>query len=478
MGTTVTVKSTMNDGFILRKLAKKYSENGRKPILFDFKAAFNHILGKENKLNRDAQYIHYYPGRIFPFIPLYLLTINDFIALKGYVLDVFAGSGTILLESIINPVVKRNALGVEINPLGRLISKVKTTPLDIEKIEQYLHVLSSSYNNATNTDDEIPDFKNRELWFSENACKKLARLKYAIRILSVDSNYKDLFWVCFSSIIRKVSKANPYIPPPVVLKPEKYKNSLRRYQRLKEKLEHAENPDVWKKFEEVVHKNKNKLSLLNRFDELKNRNIRSEIIWDDARHVKKGQLCECGRMDKRSAIELPSGSIDLIFTSPPYITAQKYIRTSKLELFWLGYSGKKISILEKSSIGTEIVRKKSKISSLGIESIDSTIDYAVPRSFERALTVFKYFKGMLETLAEMNRLLKENGFAVLVLGNNKVLRKRVETYRLLADAAIEIGFTEIVILKDTIRSRSMMTKRNGTGGIIKDEYIIILKKAG
>jgi len=352
MGTTVIVKSKINDASVLRKLAKKYSENGRRPILFNFKASSNHILGKGNKLNRDAQYIHYYPGRIFPYIPLYILTINDFAGLKGYVLDLFAGSGTILLESIINPAVKRNALGVEINPLGRLISKVKTTPLDIKKIEQNLHVLSSLYKNATNTNDEIPDFKNSELWFSENSNKKLARLKYAIRILSVGSKYKDFFWVCFSSIIRKVSKANPYIPPPVVLKPEKYINSPRRYQRLKEKLEHAENPDVWKKFEEVVHKNKNKLSLLNKFDELKNRNIRSQIIWDDARNIKKGQLCECGRMDKQSAIEFPSNSIDLIFTSPPYITAQKYIRTSKLELFWLGYSEKEISILEKSSIGT------------------------------------------------------------------------------------------------------------------------------
>jgi len=176
--------------------------------------------------------------------------------------------------------------------------------------------------------------------------------------------------------------------------------------------------------------------------------------------------------------ELPSGCIDLIFTSPPYITAQKYIRTSRLELLWLGYSEKEIGALEKMSIGTENVGKNSKISTLGIDSIDSIIDYAVTRSFKRALTVFEYFNGMLESLKEMHRLLRDDGYAILVVGNNKVLGKRVDTYRLLADAAVTVGFLEEVILKDTIRSRSMMTKRNGTGGIIKDEYVIVLKKVG
>jgi hypothetical protein len=90
--------------------------------------------------------------------------------------------------------------------------------------------------------------------------------------------------------------------------------------------------------------------------------------------------------------------------------------------------------------------------------------------------IYKYFKDMLEALKEMHRLLRNNGYAILVVGDNKVLDKRVDTYRLLVDAAVSIGFTEICILKDTIRSRSMMTKRNGTGGLIKNEYVAILKK--
>lgn len=472
----MTVRSYMNSGSILDNLIRKYAQNGKKPIPFDFKASSNTLLGNGTKSIKDIHYFHYYPGRIFPYIPYYLLSVIGVKDSNECLLDPFAGSGTILLESILNPVNPRNALGVEINPIGRLISKVKTTPLDTEKIEQYMSAVSLSYRNTTNIGNYLPEFKNRELWFSDNAIMKLAKLRCAIDSLDAGSDYRDFFWICFSNVIRKASKADPYIPPPVILKPEKYKENRSKYTRTKRILNNADSPDVWKQFEEVTNSNKNRLSLLNAFEDVKKKARWAEIIWDDARHVRKGKLSECGRLDKESTDDFASGSIDIVFTSPPYITAQKYIRTSKLELFWLGYSEQEIGIFEEALIGTERIRKGPTISSLGIESIDSIADYAVSLSPERAIMVFEYFRGMIESLKEIHRLLGKNSYAILVVGDNRVLERRVPTYRLLGDAAIELGFEELVILKDTIRSRSMMTKRNGTGGIIKNEYVVILKK--
>lgn len=459
----------------LKRLNKEYIQKGRAPIIFNFKGASSHLLN-DNKDNRYVQYIHYYPGRIFPYIPLYLLSSNDFAHLDGYLLDPFAGSGTILLESIINPVVKRNSMGVEINPLARLISKVKTTPLYFSKIEQFMQELQSLYKDTINGKDYIPEFKNRELWFSCNAIKKLAKLKYAIENLDASLDYKDFFWVCFSTIIRKIAKADPYIPPPVVLKPEKYINSPRKYERLKIFLKDAEDPNVWSLFENAVDSNRNRLGVLNRFEELKHDIIKAEIVWDDARNIKKGCLSECGRIDKKSVEEVRLNNIDLIFTSPPYLTAQKYIRTNKLELFWLGYSEIEVRKLEKISIGTERIKKNSEISPLGVKSIDLLVDCVLSQSFDRALTIHKYFKDMREALKEMHRLLRKGGYAILVVGDNKVLGKKVNTYRLVADDAVDVGFSEILTLKDTIKSRSMLTKRDGTGGLIKNEYVVILKK--
>ena len=337
--------------------------------------------------------------------------------------------------------------------------------------------LLTLYSRKEDTSEYIPVFENINFWFFYRAVDKLSKLKYAIEKLNASDDYKDFFFVCFSSIVRKVSKADPYIPPPVLLKLEKYKNNPHKYQKLEDFLTHAEDPDVWSLFENAVKNNRVKIEKLAGIEELKNSEIKAEIIWDDARDINNGHLAECGRIDKNHTKKLPS-NIDIIFTSPPYLTAQKYIRTNKLELFWLGYTKDELIELEKNSIGSERISARSEISSFGIDSIDSLVDYAFSKDKVRGIMVYKYFENMIKALDNMNNVLNKDGYAILVVGNNMVLRKKANTYKLLTDAAINLNFSEVVTLKDEIRTRSMMTSRNGTGGLIKNEYIIILKKEG
>jgi 16S rRNA G966 N2-methylase RsmD len=464
------------DGLKLSQISERYHRQNREPIPFDFKTATKKMLLHEELRNTEPHNIHYYPGRIFPYIPLFMLSVNDFNEFKGPILDPFAGCGTILLESIINPFSKRIAIGVEKNPIGRLISKVKTTPVNEQTIDELLQVICSEFHKAESRVTEIPEFTNRPLWFSNNAFKKLSMLKYAITQVCCIQDYKDFFWLCFSSTIRRVSKANPYIPPPVVLKPEKYIGSKTEFEKLTNILLDSEDPPVLNRFKEIVLKNKRKLDVLKDITELKNGEVFSEIIWDDAKSIMKGKSEECGKLFKQESKPLESNSVDMVFTSPPYLTAQKYIRTDKLELFCLGYSEREVLALEKSSIGTERVSMATKIVPLGIETIDCEVAKINASSHERAVQVFQYFKEMSETLGEIRRVLRKNSYAIVVIGDNRVLHKNMETYSLLSDAARKTGFKEIVILKDTIRSRSMLTKRNGTGGIIKNEYVIVLKK--
>ena len=458
----------------LNYIIKKYKIK-KKAINFNFKEASKQLLkGNNNNNNRYIHYIHYYPGRIYPYIPLYILSLQDFSHLSGYLLDPFAGSGTILLESIMNPFVKRNALGVEINPLAQLISKVKTTPIDLLKAKELIYDLKVLYSQRTRISEYVPKYRNINLWFSSASIKKLSKLKYAIDNLDAPIEYKDFFWLCFSNIIRKVSKADPYIPPPVILKPEKYKDNSTKYRKLKQHLEEAENPDVWSTFKKSVNDNITKLNYI--FEKIINEGIKAEIIWDDARDIKKAKLNKRGRFNKNIVEELAPNSIDIIFTSPPYLTAQKYIRTSKLELLWLGHDKEEINNLDKLSIGTERVSSQMDIRELGVISIDTLVKNTVSKSKSRGLTVYLYFKDMLKVFEELNRILKREGYLILVVGDNKVLGEWISTYKLLSDAATNKGFKEILILKDKIRNRSMMTKRNGSGGLIKEEYVIILKK--
>ena len=43
----------------------------------------------------------------------------------------------------------------------------------------------------------------------------------------------------------------------------------------------------------------------------------------------------------------PATGHDVLITSPPYLQAQEYIRASKMDLFWLGYSQRGVRELVK-----------------------------------------------------------------------------------------------------------------------------------
>lgn len=451
----------------------------KKPISLNFKDVVISKL-KEKRSDVYTHYIHSYPGKLFPYIPLFWLSIPGICSPTDIVLDPFTGSGTVMLESIIHPLYKRNVFGVEINPLAQLISKVKTTPLHEKELINKLQYLLRLVRDPNNKKVPVRNFKNINFWFSKTAISKLSILKHSIEKLE-DSDYKDFFWVCFSSIIRKVSKADPFIPPPVKLKIYKYKNSPQKYKFLIKFLKQTENPDIIGLFESVTKANIKRIMSLNGIEEIKKGRVTAKVIWNDARHIKMGEFNINRKNDNinNKNRSLRSRSIGLILTSPPYLTAQKYIRTQKLELLWLDLlSEDELRYMEKESIGSERVSLNdvNLDTAIDIKAIDSLISWTRSVSVERAATLYKYFIDMKQAIKEMYRVLKDGAYAIVIVGNNRVLGKRVETYKLLIDLALASGFRLNMILKDKIRRRGMIAKRHNSGGLIKEEFILIFKK--
>jgi len=450
----------------------------QEPVEFNFKKIVTKHIGRPYYIN-STHFLHSYPGKIFAYIPTFILSIPDVCPPEGKVLDPFCGSGTVLLESIIHPLYKRDAFGVEINPLGRLIARVKTTPLDITKLVQIADSLLKKAKHSEDVDAFfMPTFKNFNFWFSEKAMKRLAKLRALIEELE-DGDYKDFFYICFSSIIRKVSNADPFIPPPVKLRIRKYENSPQKRAYLEKYIKNVEKADVIGLFENKIKVNSKRIEFLSKIEEIKEGKVRARIIWDDARFMKNGKLGDRARILRENAELLPSNSIDLILTSPPYLTAQKYLRTQKLELFWLGLlSEEEFSRLNRDIIGSEntSLRNTNFNKILGIQSIDSLIKWARAISQQRAANLFKYFFDMRLALSEMHRVLRNDGYAIIVVGNNKVLGRPVETYKLLTDLAVSMGFELEAIFRDEIRGRGMITKRHNSGGLIKEEFVLLLRK--
>src|SRR5579864_6718652 len=75
--------------------------------------------------------IHRYSGK---YIPQIARKAIELISLPGEtILDPYVGSGTTLLEANLS---LRNSIGVDLNPLAVLITKVKTTPINDEDLKE------------------------------------------------------------------------------------------------------------------------------------------------------------------------------------------------------------------------------------------------------------------------------------------------------------------------------------------------------
>lgn len=90
--------------------------------------------------------IHLYPARMHPEIARRV--ISKYAHTADVIFDPFMGSGGVLLESILYG---NNAVGLDINPLAVLISKVKTTVFKNNKISLIPKFLETILSNSNRT---------------------------------------------------------------------------------------------------------------------------------------------------------------------------------------------------------------------------------------------------------------------------------------------------------------------------------------
>lgn len=434
----------------------RYAETGE-PVPINFRKLVSNL----NSSERYTHLIHSYPAKLLCHIPYFFLQTDYFCPKTGTVLDPFCGTGTVLLEANISG---RDAKGVDANPLARLISRVKTTYIKTEKLQKTLTTLVQSAKRAKVI--EVHDYSSISRWFSPSTIDQLLRLELAIEKLK-ETEVKEFFLLCLSNLVKKVSFADPCISVPVRLNPDRFAKNPEKRESLLFKLKTLENIDVYDKFESVCSLN------INRIEKLRNiygGDVKSEIVSSDARCITK----QIGNDEK-----LPDKSIDLILTSPPYAGAQKYIRSSWLNLYWLGTKdNEEIRELNKKNIGREdYVKSEIYEIKTGIDSADRVLNSLYDEGkYERAFIVGNYLKEMLEALGESIRVLKDGGYLVIIIGNNTVCGRPFDTQDYFTEYVLSKGLSLEFKLIDDIKSYGLMTKRNKTASRISSEWILVFKK--
>jgi DNA modification methylase len=382
-----------------------------------------------------------YPCKFIPQIPRW--AILKYTKEKQLVLDPFAGSGTTLVEAVLN---KRNALGVDFDKLSQLLCKTKTCILsekELEYIKKSRNKLFEKRNIASNFN---PDIHNINHWFPRYNINQLLALKEGINSISKTKKNEriiNFLLVCFASIIKKCSYADDTSPKPYV---------STRFK--KEPLS----------AKEIFFKTCD--SYLKRIEEYKNKQIGDfYLISEDAREIDSPEY---------------DGRISLAVTSPPYINAFDYVRSLRLENAWLDFYGDSNIIgVKKKQVGTETISSKIYTENLrkhNNKKLDDILSKIYKRDKKRAFVVLKFFEDMEKNFNEVNRLLKDRAHYVVVVGDSKIKGIDVPTHEILIDIAKKSGFKLENMFSYIIKNRYLRIPRAGRGGLIKKDWVVDLVK--
>lgn len=440
---------------LIEHYIKRYKRSQR-PIPVSFKKTLREL----NYSERYSHLIHSYPAKLLMHIPYFFLN-NEIFSKKGdYVLDPFCGTGTVLLETML---AERKGLGADANPLARLITEVKTEKYNKSELEETLEIIvskSKEYKKAT-----TPDVVNIDHWFPKKTQIDLAKLLKAINNIK-NTKIRSFFLVCFSNCIKKVSFADPRVAVPVKLNPDRFKKDKKKYEEVKKHIRKIKRVNVINKFREIAVQNIERIDCLS--SETKTL-YKTKVISSDARVLTKSL---------KSKERFKAGSVQLVITSPPYAGAQKYIRASSLNLGWTGMAkSDELLALDKKNIGRENFRNNElNIKKTGIKKADALINKITEIDQVRAKIIAQYLIEMKAAISESIRILKKNGYFVLIVGNNKVCGKEFNTQQYLTEFIEKKGLKLVFKLIDDIKSYGLMTKRNKTADIISREWVLVFKK--
>ena len=196
------------------------------------------------------------------------------------------------------------------------------------------------------------------------------------------------------------------------------------------------------------------------------------------------------RVEQRDArsLELPSESIDLAVTSPPYVNGMDYVMNYKVDLAWLGYarSYADLRALRGAEVACDNLPRAETSRYLSaraapdpwLREILSTIRQNVQRkgTYRRDdmhAVVHRYFADLVPVLRRVYAALRPGGKFVLVVGDSLLAGTYVPGDLLLARIATRVGFE--IRSVDVARTRRSGQRRAFT---LRESVVTLRRPSG
>lgn len=416
--------------------------------------------------------LHRYKGKFYP--QLVKALINLSVEPTGdLVVDPFGGSGTVLLEAVLNGI---NAVSIDCSPLATALAQSKVDVFEVSPATLSKTCMDAVERIQRQSLPKKPDWDQfseaahdeLESWFPLPVLTKLSILLRQIR--SVDDPRIVAFCeILTSDLVREISQQEP------------------RDLRIRRRSEPLTDAPVLALFEERLTDALSRILAVHP----------GLSVSDAGLGVGRSVLGNSADPEPYEALDTSEQRIDAIVSSPPYATALPYLDTDRLSLAAVfGYDKRARKELENQLIGS---RETSKSEQQRVESEIDEDQLRLPESTRRFLKTLltavrsdetagfrrqqlptvlaRYFLGMNSVMEQLVPRLRSNAHVWLVLGDSRTTlnggKLRVPTTDEVNALAQEHGLESVERIPITVTQENVVHSRHS---ITKNEILHLRKE--
>ncbi len=377
--------------------------------------------------------LYKYPAKFIPQVPAFVM---ENYAKKGMkVFDPFAGFGTVgftaRLYGLDYELWDLNPLLKHLHPL----CEIKPKPLDKSLIEKI----------KSHPQEFLPKWKNLLYWHPEEFLPLLSKA-WSFYHFSADQYTKGLLLVPLLKLTKHFSYTDEKL------------HKLYRSKHAKEKVERLLAQEYQGLFYNLLEKELEKtLQKLAQYQTLRPQKVQSTV--------------QAGVDVLEENLKDPA---NILITSPPYLQAQEYIRSTKLELFWLGLKEELIQSLSRKEIPYREVP--------AIEVLSETYHACRENIEERHLLKLydSYFFALLSALERLSQ--KVSSYMFVFVGPAKVRGQSIPVHEVIVQHMSAVGeWVHEKTYIDKIVARVMFrAEKNPATGLedqrMEREFLVVLKR--
>lgn len=351
------------------------------------------------------------------------------------VADIFCGCGTVAVEACKKGY---DFYGCDLNPVAVLLAQVKTNRYESNEVKKIGSQIILDYNKQEHRNMYEVANDRLKYWYIESQYNELYHLKELIEKYDMSNEYRMLFLCIFSSILKPTSKwLTKSIKPQI---------------------------DPNKQIHNVIGTFEKQLKVFVNA-------IEQEDYKDNNVEIQRMNVLD---IDKEKYV-------DLLITSPPYVTSYEYADLHQLSSLWLEYTDD-YKELRKDSIGSQYGADKK--SEWKLNRTAQSVISQLPKNAQSA-AMSRYYEQMEKVMQISSKLLKSQGICVFVIGDTEYKGVKVENAKSLAESMINNGLIIQQISKRKVANKFLPSHRDENGKfssnkldrkIYSQEYIVIGRK--